>query len=258
MKKKHRKKQYNIKNIENASFEDDDTLILHIPVNSNFLKKSNTVKSITQLTESEEDLNELLLNKENSFISVIEKNETHKLKYDILNTRININNKTFEHPSETEEHCWWCRNDFENNPIYLPIKYENNIFYCTGCFCSFNCCKAYLFDNYKYDVWKLNSILNTYYTKLTKRVDDIKISCSWKMLKQYGGTMTIKEFRNNFTNNEYYHLNDLNIFVHGDIVEKVIDIKNDKKYHEKKGYKLKRTKSLIKRNNNLSAIVDLL
>ena len=103
--------------------------------------------------------------------------------------------------------CWWCRHSLpkEWHPLGLPLNFkkEVNEFMCEGIFCSFNCIMAYLNDtnnnNIKYRECGM-------YVTLLYRVvfgkscwlEKIIPSPSWKNLKEYGGRLTIDEFRNTF------------------------------------------------------------
>ncbi len=97
----------------------------------------------------------------------------------------------------------FCDNDNNNDKkkrrdIYEVI--ENNTIEYTfnvhGCFCSFNCCLSYCNENkIKRDYLKLM------YKKLYNGAsynDIIKPAPHWQFLKEYGGTLTIDEFRHEF------------------------------------------------------------
>lgn len=140
-------------------------------------------------------------------------------------------------PSATDKNCWWCRNKFSNQPIGIPIMYypdtnafelgassngvliqkyfekeniilnENDFFDVEGIFCSFPCCKAYIKEHqfnskYKYS----QSNLTLLYAKLYEELDlDIPCAPSWKILEDYGGTLTIEQFRDS-VDKKYYNL----------------------------------------------------
>ena len=55
-------------------------------------------------------------------------------------------NKNNTYPTTTNISCFWCTETFTCRPISLPIKFENNVFYVDGCFCSPECAAAYNFD----------------------------------------------------------------------------------------------------------------
>jgi len=103
--------------------------------------------------------------------------------------------------------CWWCRHSIPSNfhPIGLPMKYkkEDCVFETEGYFCSFNCILAYnnemCINNIRYR--ETGSLIYILYKKIFGEFPinmTIKPALSWKLLKTYGGTLTINEFRNAF------------------------------------------------------------
>jgi len=124
-----------------------------------------------------------------------------------------------ELPSSTHIHCWWDRHQIPSNvhPLGMPIRYRDNYFDTEGIFCSFNCILSYLHENYNNVNYKDSSSL-TYlmYKKIFGEYPikmNIRKALSWKLLKQYGGNLTIEEFRdmfnvvNNLTENVEYNSN---------------------------------------------------
>ena len=133
-------------------------------------------------------------------------------------------------PIYTSKPCWWCRYSFTTCPIGLPIEYyphesssrkqiareaaltkanlslEMNDFFVTdGLFCSFPCCKAY-YNDCRGDLKYRESLplLLLLYSKLTNRTTQtIPEAPHWKLLKAYGGHLTIDEFRQTFGKLEY-------------------------------------------------------
>jgi len=133
-------------------------------------------------------------------------------------------------PIYTSKPCWWCRHRFNSCPIGLPLEYYsheaashkkiardaaltkanlpldmNDFFITDGLFCSFPCCKSFkndCRDDIKYrDSLTLLLLL---YTKLTNRtLSTIPEAPHWKLLKAYGGHLTIEEFRQTFGKLEY-------------------------------------------------------
>ncbi len=92
----------------------------------------------------------------------------------------------------------------------LTVK-ENDYYETDGIFCSFNCCLAYINDNSHNPMYKQSKVLlmNIYRNVCSRR--KIK-SCSlleaphWRTLTDFGGKLTISEFRNSFDKIEYkYH-----------------------------------------------------
>jgi len=140
--------------------------------------------------------------------------------------------------------CFWCRNKFNNIGIGCPTNYRsayttkqyksciskniytinenltdtkllnikdekcsNNIYETDGIFCSFNCCLAYIKDNkhnYKYD--KSEYLLYKMYNEFNNNNKlEITPAGDWKLLKEYGGTLNIEKYRENFNNIEYLY-----------------------------------------------------
>lgn len=104
--------------------------------------------------------------------------------------------------------CWWCCNYFDNHPIPVPCYYNDatDKFKVYGYFCSFNCAKAYIFKKKYYNGFldPDNSLLLLLYYKLTKdgncwkKRNYIKTAPPKEILKEFGGILTIEEYRKNF------------------------------------------------------------
>lgn len=125
-------------------------------------------------------------------------------------------------PQTTDKPCWWCRHPFSTIPIGVPVKYNshktsgiekeryekktsssdsnNDFFETLGLFCSFPCCKAYILDQKNSLRYKESlTLLTLLFTILYEGVDPKFPSApSWKLLKEYGGHMTIQIFRQTF------------------------------------------------------------
>jgi hypothetical protein len=134
-------------------------------------------------------------------------------------------------PSSTTKPCWWCRHTFQTSPIGCPMKYnphkvsgvekdrydqkmkevglsscddQNDFFETTGIFCSFPCCKAYIFDqknSLKYN--ESSTLLSLLFHKLSGKPPNFPKAPLWKTLKDYGGHLSIFEFRETFGRIEY-------------------------------------------------------
>jgi hypothetical protein len=94
-----------------------------------------------------------------------------------------------------------------SNSITDPrIIIKKKEFYETdGIFCSFNCCKAYIKDNKHNRLYDMSDIL------LIKMYNDV-MKCKsfiidpaphWRLLREYGGNLTVSEFRNSFNKIDY-------------------------------------------------------
>jgi hypothetical protein len=77
-----------------------------------------------------------------------------------------------------------------------------------GIFCSFNCCKSFIMDNRKNPLYSqsISLLLKLYEHIHGTRSVTIHSAPHWKMLKEFGGNLTISEFRNSFMKLNYnYH-----------------------------------------------------
>jgi hypothetical protein len=79
-----------------------------------------------------------------------------------------------------------------------------------GVFCSFNCCMAFIKENKHKEIYKDSTVLlNNIYYKIHGTLVKITPAPSWKLLREYGGTMTIKNFRKTFNKLEYIDLGNI-------------------------------------------------
>lgn len=106
--------------------------------------------------------------------------------------------------------CFHCHHFFENLPFYLPIDYcqhldRYNIF---GNFCSPNCVKAFSLNSKT--LCQKSYLIGQFYRKLFGPNFTINCAPSIYTLKEYGGDLSIEEFRNSFYKNNKYTLNNLN------------------------------------------------
>ena len=105
--------------------------------------------------------------------------------------------------------CYHCHHNFNNKPFFLPIDYncELNRFKVTGNFCSPNCVKTYALNSKIYD----NKIylIGHMYRKLFGPNYTIKPAPPIQILKEYGGKLSIEEFRANFDNSKQYSVRNI-------------------------------------------------
>ena len=91
-----------------------------------------------------------------------------------------------------------------NNESSITIK--NKDYYETdGIFCSFNCCKAFVKDNKHIKIYdNAELLLNKLYKEMF-HVKNIIINPAphWRLLQEYGGYLTITQFRENFNKTTY-------------------------------------------------------
>ena len=105
--------------------------------------------------------------------------------------------------------CYHCHNTFNNKPFFLPIEYNSELkrFKVTGNFCSPNCVKAYGLNSKTY----CNKVylIGFMYRILFGTNYNIKPAPPIQCLKEYGGKLTIQEYRATFDNNKQYNLKDI-------------------------------------------------
>ncbi len=120
--------------------------------------------------------------------------------------------------------CWYCCHTFETTPVGIPAILTNHVFRCYGNFCSYNCARRYLCplkddeddmasmqssnDIFKGDDQgeKLQLLELLYHLETGADLDEpIKTAPRRLILKMFGGTKTIEEFRKSFKTNTTYH-----------------------------------------------------
>lgn len=139
--------------------------------------------------------------------------------------------------------CFWCRHRFSTLPIGCPLRYlptqvvrtilsksedsstysiKENVseslcssihedtvrkayFETDGIFCSFNCCLAFINDNAHKSRYRQSKTLlsNMYAAAVGTCVAQIQPAPSWRLLSEYGGHMSIDEFRQTFNKVQY-------------------------------------------------------
>ena len=135
--------------------------------------------------------------------NIYKKDEFINKKVKTILVQFNDFNKINKWPNSTDIKCWWCSYNFENPPCGIPIKYDNDIFSVYGCFCSFNCALSYNFNTNFDKKWERAGLIQLLYNKTFNSDDEIKYAPSRECLKDFGGYMTIEEFRNNTQNIQY-------------------------------------------------------
>jgi hypothetical protein len=88
----------------------------------------------------------------------------------------------------------------------LPIKKD---YYLTdGCFCSFNCTLAFIKDNYHDLFYKdsLSLLHSLYYHIVGKKAGKLLPAPHWRLLKDFGGNLSIQEYRQTFNIVDYEYM----------------------------------------------------
>tara|TARA_X000001036_G_scaffold150423_1_gene142833 strand:+ start:2857 stop:3648 length:792 start_codon:yes stop_codon:yes gene_type:complete len=110
----------------------------------------------------------------------------------------------------TNTRCFNCHHTFDNTPFFLPYDYSSMLdrYKLFGNFCSPNCVKAYALNNKTFE--KKSYIIGQYYRKLFGPNFRIIPAADILNLKEYGGKITIEEFRKSFYKNTRYTINNIN------------------------------------------------
>jgi len=161
--------------------------------------------------------------------------------------------------------CWWCCHSFEGTPLSMPFKYDDrrNKFYTTGNYCSWSCVKSHALERYGCTVGsRINGNVVMMRKKMYNQIGPVKPAPSRYKLMEFGGDLTIEEFRKNQTRDveepkQIETAPIVNITVPVAIDTKRMDeIKNASASNN--ALKLKRNKPLKRNHNNLESALGLI
>jgi len=132
-----------------------------------------------------------------------------------------FNNYKTWHES-TDVKCWWCCHSFTSIPLGMPVQYIHSVnkFSVRGIFCSFACMLAY-FNTTKDKITK-KYLINFLYKKLTGiHKLEFKEAPPRYVLKEFGGYLTIEQFRNLSTELKSYKMVEYPMFMSRDYIAEV-------------------------------------
>ncbi len=114
----------------------------------------------------------------------------------VLNSFVECNNEQTM-PERTNICCFWCTEQFDNQPIGMPEKKLGDTFFVKGCFCSFNCMASYNFSLNDDKVWERYSLINLMYKKMYNLNQNFKVELAppREALIKFGGVYDIQRFR---------------------------------------------------------------
>lgn len=162
--------------------------------------------------------------------------------------------------------CWWCCHSFEGTPLSMPYKYDDrrNKFYTAGNYCSWSCVKSHAIDKYGCTIGSRvcgNVVMMR--KKMFNQIGPVKPAPNRFALKEFGGDMTIEEFRENQTRD----IEEPKKIESAPVINKVIPIISNTKQRmdeiknassSNNALKLKRTKPLQRSHNNLESALGLI
>lgn len=147
---------------------------------------------------------------------------------------------------KTDIKCWWCCHNFNTLPLGCPTKYESKInkFRVKGIFCSFACMLAYAKNTKGFEYKQY--LIKFLYKKLTGcQYDNIlyKEAPSRYTLKEFGGHLSIDEFRKLSNEHTFYKMIEYPMYESRDYIAEV-DLLNIKQVNDKI-FKNEKTKIIL-------------
>jgi hypothetical protein len=102
----------------------------------------------------------------------------------------------------------------ENTTFYESsrmIMFERSFYITDGVFCSFNCCLAFIHVNHTNPLYYFSeNLLSQIYIEIFGDLTQpIVPAPSWRLLKSYGGSMSIDEYRKNFYKVEFVDIDNI-------------------------------------------------
>ena len=172
----------------------DTPIITHLPIT---------------LNNDEDNINDIFVKDET--ISNSNSSEIKRLKKEIKDLKKELNNKVIDSDMVyniddkecNKSKCWWCRHSYCTPTVTLPENIFKGTFQTFGHFCSYNCALAYSIDLNDENIHKRSSLLHYLYKQTYNESKEIIKSPDWRVLQEYGGVISIDEYRNNFILNNY-------------------------------------------------------
>jgi hypothetical protein len=97
--------------------------------------------------------------------------------------------------SPTPVHCYFCRQSAGPTFIGNPIRMKGSKYMIEGCFCSFNCLLAYQQEQTSVKYRECGLLAHYLYRELFQQPMKMTSSKSWKLLQDYGGALTLRQWR---------------------------------------------------------------
>ena len=164
--------------------------------------------------------------------------------------------------NKTNKRCWWDHHTFDCYPFFLVDQYHDDIYYIFGCFCSISCALAYnvALDDYK--VSERYALTVQLFRSVTDYKDNVSVAYNWLSLEDYGGPLTIEQFRQNcITSNKDFIVSFPPVkYIPLNVNEKTINdnsIKTDNNSSESEHLILRRSKPLPNSNQTLMETMGL-
>jgi len=98
-------------------------------------------------------------------------------------------------PTSNDVHCYFCRQSAGPTFIGNPIRMKGSKYMIEGCFCSFNCLLAYQQEQTSVKYRECGLLTHYLYRELFQQPMKLSSSKSWKLLQDYGGELSLKQWR---------------------------------------------------------------
>ena len=175
-----------------------ENILLEIP--KNYIGEDNIIPKTVAPTNIDTVKKKVYnVSKDSGSVTIYEKN--------ILPVEISEDNIERIKCIKVDLECWWCCHSFDTYPLSAPCYYDSvkKIFKVIGCFCSFNCVKAYIVKDTRYDP----GLVLLMRKMLIKDclIKNIKVAPSRYILKKFGGPISIGEYRSSFDSLTDYTVN---------------------------------------------------
>ena len=102
--------------------------------------------------------------------------------------------------------CWNCSHPFHESITGIPLKYENNIFYTYGDFCSLECGARYASEYFSDRFLDIYSLINLFSFKIRNTEKQVEMAPNKLLLTSFGGNLTIDDYRKDFMTNNVYNV----------------------------------------------------
>jgi hypothetical protein len=147
--------------------------------------------------------------------SQIEKTYTSEITKDKYSIKENIGKSSFDVRDE--------ENDCIEYKIYDKDYYETD-----GVFCSFNCMLTFIIENKMNPMYKNSRLLmyKLYFDIFGLYPKDLIPAPHWRLIDEYGGPLTITEYRKSFNKLEYIDMGKINYIPKFKTVERIYEEKN--------------------------------
>jgi len=175
-------------------------LILFLPVHSSDLKDNKDIFNDESLFIQKKDVIEVPAERDTIIFDNIKVNTFNTIKP--KESYFSSGNFSYiqrgKWPRKVNIRCWWCTYPFDTVPCGIPFSYNSDIteYKVFGCFCGFNCAFGYLLSHIEDKKWEKTSLLHLLYKDIHGKYEPIDPAFPKEVLIDYGGTMTIEEFRN--------------------------------------------------------------